>query len=46
LGERRLDVIEFLDVAAALNIAPECLLADVENRRPVSALPVRKIPTP
>lgn len=31
LGERRLDVIEFIDVATALGIKPESLLAKVRN---------------
>ncbi len=31
-GERRLDVIEFLDVARALKIDPLRILADVERR--------------
>ena len=31
-GERRLDVIEFLEVARALRVDPARLLADVERR--------------
>jgi ribosome-binding protein aMBF1 (putative translation factor) len=31
-GERRLDVIEFLDVAKALGIEPAPVLADLERR--------------
>ncbi len=31
-GERRLDVIEFLEVARALKVDPARLLADVERR--------------
>jgi transcriptional regulator with XRE-family HTH domain len=34
LGERRLDIIEFLDVAAALSISPARLLAELEARKP------------
>lgn len=31
-GERRLDVIEFLDVALALNVDPARIIADLERR--------------
>jgi transcriptional regulator with XRE-family HTH domain len=31
-GERRLDVIEFLDVTHALNIGPACVIADLDRR--------------
>ena len=31
-GERRLDVIEFLDVARALKVDPLLILADVDRR--------------
>jgi transcriptional regulator with XRE-family HTH domain len=31
-GERRLDVIEFLDVARALNVDPARIVVDLERR--------------
>ena len=31
-GERRLDVIEFLDVARALRVDPATIIADLERR--------------
>lgn len=33
-GERRLDVVEFLEVAAVLGIDPPTLLRKLERRRP------------
>jgi transcriptional regulator with XRE-family HTH domain len=32
-GERRLDVVEFIEVARALNIDPKDLIAELEKRR-------------
>lgn len=31
-GERRLDVVEFLEVARALNVSPGAIIADLERR--------------
>lgn len=38
-GERRLDIIEFLDVAAAIGTDPVVLLRQVEKRRGARSSP-------